>query len=217
MEVRLTMETPMQRAMSWNKAVLLAGIVCPLTVFGLRVGTGGELTEQYYKQRGERGYAYVRYEGLPNNSKILSVRAPAEDLAQIRSVFKTTVTELATLCGVSRQAVYDWQAGKAMAPENAAKLAELAKAADLFVGEGLTSTSRLLRRPIKAGKTLFDVVREGGSAEEAAASLARVLHREIEEQQLVAARLAGRRPIRNDSDDYGAPMLDEGTLRPKHG
>jgi hypothetical protein len=203
----LTMETLMYRTLSWNRAALLAGIVAPLTVFGLRVGTGGETTEQYYKQRGERGYAYVRYEGLSSNSKILNVRTPAEDLAHIRAVFKSTVTELAALCKVSRQAVYDWQSGKMVAPENAAKIADLASAADLFEAEGLTSASRALRRPIKGGKTIFDIVRDGGSAEEAAATLVLVLRRELEERRMLADRFGGRRKI-GDSADYGVPMLD---------
>jgi transcriptional regulator with XRE-family HTH domain len=184
--------------------------VAPLTVFGLGVGTGGQTTEQYYKQRGERGYAYAPYEGFSSNSKILNVRTPAEDLAHIRAVFKSTVTELAALCQVSRQAVYDWQSGKMVAPENAAKLADLANAADLFEAEGLSSASRALRRPIKGGKTIFDIVRDGGSAEEAAATLILVLRRELEERRMLADRFVGRRTIGDNSADYGVPMLDEG-------
>jgi hypothetical protein len=169
------METPMHRAMSWRRATLVAGIVAPFTVVGLQVGTGGEATEQYYKQRGDRGYAYGRYEGLSNGGEILDVRSPLENLAHIRAVFKLTVTELASLFNVSRQAVYDWQAGKAIAPLNAAKIDELAKASDLLESEGLTRSSQSLRRPLKGGKTLFDIVRDGGSAEEGAALLVRML------------------------------------------
>ena len=64
------------------------------------------------------------------------------------------------MIGVSRQAVYDWQGGAKIASRHAERLADLARAADLFADEGLTATSQVLRRPIAAGRLSFlDVVR----------------------------------------------------------
>ncbi len=90
------------------------------------------------------------------------MRKTAENLARIREILKPTITELAQLFGVSRQAVYDWQAGKPTAAENAAKLDDLAKAADALALSGIEGSSQLLRRKIAGGKSLLDVVREGG-------------------------------------------------------
>lgn len=176
-------------------------------VRALLVGTGGESTAGYYRLRGLKGYAYsgepVPVVPLPPE------RTPAEDLAHIRAVLKPTVTDLALAFGVSRQAVYDWQNGRPIAAENAARLADLARAADVFAAEGLTATAQVLRRPVAAGRTLYGIVREGGSAEDAAGKLCGILRREARQREALSARLANRgRPVVS-ADDYGLPMLDE--------
>jgi transcriptional regulator with XRE-family HTH domain len=192
----------------WRSTAFAAGIAS--VALALQVGTGGQLTETYYKLRGEKGYAFARYETDISDAAAVTIRTPAEDLGRIRAVLKPTVTDLAGLFGVSRQAIYDWQAGKAIASENAAKLEDLAKAADVLAAEGLTTSYQLLRRKLPGGKTLFEVVRDGGSAESAARSLVQMVRRELEQRKAVEARLAGRSRAAPDAADYGVPMLDEG-------
>jgi transcriptional regulator with XRE-family HTH domain len=116
---------------------------------------------------------------------------------------------LAQALGVSRQAVYDWQNGKAIGAFNVARLADLAKAADVFAREGLTSPSQLLRRPIKGGKSFFELVREGGSAENAIRDLVSRVRRELLQRQVLAARLENRKRPEIPWEDYGSPVLDE--------
>jgi transcriptional regulator with XRE-family HTH domain len=203
------MSTGTQTANGWRSAMVIAGLITPLTAFGLQVGTGGAPTESYYKQRGNKGYPYVHYESLPANTEFVSTRSPSENLSRIREVLKPSVTELANLFGVSRQAVYDWQSGKPTSDENATKLEDLAKAADVFIRENLTASSQVLRRKIAGGQTLFDVVREGGSAENAASMLAQMVRRESEQRKALDARLANRKKPIVDYVNIGAPMLDE--------
>ena len=117
--------------------------------------------------------------------------------------------DLAHALGVSRQAVYDWQSGKQIAAENAARLPDLARAADVFAAEGLTASAGLLRRPIASGKRLFDIAREGGSAEEAAQKLIQMVRRELRQRQMLAGRLENRKRPSVPLDRYGVPMLDE--------
>lgn len=142
------------------------------------------------------------------------MRETAENLAWIRKVLKPTITELAHIFGVSRQAVYDWQAGKPTAPENAARLDDLAKAADALVLSGITSSSQLLRRKIAGGKSLRGVVRKGGSAANAAQALAQTLGREAKQPvyHAVASALLGQR-IRTPGDVFamlkGVYVADE--------
>lgn len=178
------------------------------TVRALLVGTGGEPTAGYYRLRGLKGYAYSSGEPVPVAPSAPD-RTPAEDLAHIRAVLKPTVTDLALAFGVSRQAVYDWQNGRPIAAENAARLADLARAADAFAAEGLTATAQVLRRPVAAGRTLYGIVREGGSAEDAAGKLCGMLRREARQREALSARLANRRRPTVSADDYGLPMLDE--------
>lgn len=186
---------------------LLAGFI-GLTVTALSVGTGGQPTADYYRQRGMKGYALAVYDSAPDIQP-RPTRTPAEDLAHVRATLKPSVTDLASALGVSRQAVYDWNQGKPVAPTNAARLADLARAADVLSMEGLTTTGNILRRPIVAGKSLFDIVRDGGAAEDAARKLLQIVQREQQQRERLAVRLAGRRRLASSVADYGSPMLDE--------
>lgn len=188
-------------------SMLVGGI--GLIAIALQVGTGGEQTTDYYKQRGLMGYAFAPYEPVSNIVASPTIRTPMEDLSHIRTVLKPAITDLAQALGVSRQAVYDWQNGKSIGSANAARLADLAKAADVFATEGLTSPSQLLRRPINDGKTFFDVVREGGSAENAIQELVSRVRRELRQREMVASRLANRKRPAVLWEDYGSPILDE--------
>lgn len=179
-------------------------------IMALQVGTGGAETAEYYKQRGQMGYAFAAYDRVSASEDPRSNRTPAEDLSHIRAVLKPAITDLAHALGVSRQAIYDWQNGKPMAAENAARLTDLARAADVFAAEGLTASAQLLRRPITSGKRLFDIAREGGSAEEAAQKLAQIVRRELHQRRQLAKRLGHRKRSTLPSESYGVPMLDEG-------
>jgi hypothetical protein len=188
---------------------LAAGLT--LTTIGLQVGTGGALTEQYYRQRGIRGYGLAQIEGLHQDTAAIAERTPAQSVAHIRAVLRTTVTELANLFEVSRQAVYGWLEGTQPTVTHGAKLADLAKAADVLVLEGVVGTSRDLRRKLPGGKTLFDSIRDGDSAEAGARVLVQMLRHETEQRRKLDARLGAREKRTLDYADAGAPMLDDRT------
>ena len=189
-----------------NMTMLTVAIV---TAIAMQVGTGGAQTAEYYKQRGLKGYAFATYDPAPAIEEPASTSTPSEDLSHIRAVLRPTITDLARALGVSRQAIYDWQSGKQIAAENAARLADLARAADVFAAEGPTVSAQLLQRPIVSGKRLFDIAREGGSAEEAARKLIQMVRRELRQRQMLAERLANRKRLSVPSDSYEIPMLDE--------
>jgi DNA-binding XRE family transcriptional regulator len=194
--------------LSWGP--FSVGLLVPVTVFGLGIGTGGAATLNYVKERGTRGYPYVICDSAKRSPKAVAAYTPAENLEHVRAVLKLTVTDLASMLGVSRQAIYDWQAGKSIAPENALRLAGIARAADILAAEGLKGVSHLLRRPIRNGKSFVDVVREGDSASTAASAVLELVRRESHQQEALRSRLAGRaRPSRDAFEDIGAPMLDE--------
>lgn len=186
-------------------SLIAAGVIA----VALQVGTGGEQTPEYYKQRGQKGYALVAYEPDPGIEEPANTRTPAENLTYVRAILKSAVTDIAHALSVSRQAVYDWQNGKPIAAANAARLADLARAADIFATERLTASAQLLRRPISSGKTIFDIVCDGGSAEDAARTLVQMTRRELQQRQMLEARLASRKRPLVTSEDYGTPILDE--------
>jgi hypothetical protein len=96
-----------------------------------------------------------------------------------------------------------------VAAGNAARLADLAKAADVLSIKDLKTTGDVLRRPIVSGKSLLDIVRDGGNAEAAARRLLPIVQRERRQRERLAVQLAGRPRPTVPFDDYGSPMLDE--------
>jgi hypothetical protein len=178
---------------------------------GLEVGTGGYETFEYFTTRGDRGYWSAPFEWLHRFAEAIIGTTVTEKLARIREVLVPTMTDLAALLRVSRQAVYDWQVGKEITAENLHRVEGLAKAADVLAVEGLRGTSSALRRPVKGGKTFFQLVKQGASAEDAARSLVRMLRVEADQREAVQKRLVGRkrRPSREIFEDFGVPTLNE--------
>jgi transcriptional regulator with XRE-family HTH domain len=175
--------------------------------FAFLVGTGGSNTPEYFQQRGERGYQFVQVPVLAEMHA--GIRGPAQNLKQIRVVFKPSMLDLATLLGVSRQTVYNWIAGERPSAASASRLEDLAKAADLVAAHGMSTASYLFMRKIQEGKTLTDIVRAGGSAADAARNLIRITEQEAKERNLLKNKLAGRQPARQEDSDFAIPMLDE--------
>src|SRR5262245_27096155 len=189
---------------------VVLGLLASLPVFGLQVGTGGAATIDYLKTRGSKGYSFVTYSSDSESPTKSRASSPADNLDYIRTVLRPSVTDLARALGVSRQAIYDWQAGRPIAAENVARIEDIARAADFFAREGLQATAHLVRRPIINGKNILEIIRDGGSAEAAARTLIDVVRRELTQRENLKSRLANRvRPTREDFRDVGAPMLDE--------
>jgi predicted transcriptional regulator len=156
------------------------------------------------------GYPFAHYEWPGRVADAIVGPTAVENISRIRAVLNPAVTDLASILKVSRQAIYDWQAGKPITAENAAKLSELASAVDLFAVEGLTATSRAMRRPIKNGKNFFELVQEGHPADTVARSLIEIVRSEFLQREALRNRLAARkRPSREAFGEIGAPMLDE--------
>jgi transcriptional regulator with XRE-family HTH domain len=174
-----------------------------------QAGTGGEQTENFYRTRGDRGYSFARFNSQ-NTEPLSRERTAAENITHIRDALKSSVTELASIFGVSRQAIYDWQSGKPIAQENLERLEDVAKAADIILGDTLLQSSRSLRRKIAGGKTIFETVRDGGSAQDAVRILASMLRREADQRNAMQARLANRNKPSLQAFDLGVPTLREG-------
>jgi len=198
----------------------LAGGVSRLIVIGAscltfafapigNIGTGGSLTPEDLIKRHERGGYKLSYSESTYALQESVPRTPPENIARIREVLKPAVTEVASLFGVSRQTIYDWQNGAQPTPANAGKLEDLAAAADVFVAEGISVTPYLLKRRIAGGKTVFEVFRDGGDTENAARQLAQMVLRESNQRKILEARMAGRKLQKIDYSDAGVPALKE--------
>jgi len=153
------------------------------------IGTGGELSiAQLQRNTKQALYAAQSFEV----AEAEPFRTPSENLARIREVLNPAVSDLATTFGVSRQSVYNWLNGEAVAEENAAKLQDLAQAADVLAHEGVSVNAALLKRKFANGRTLMQVAQAGDSALDAALMLVQVYKREAAQRERMNARFANR-------------------------
>ena len=177
-------------------------------------GTLGVVTPHALEQRSGTSNATIHFESASAHSArvgeaVALEPSPAEDLRRIREVLKPTVLELANLFGVSRQAVYAWKDGAQPAPTAAARLAKLARAAEVFAEAGVAADTKTLRRRVAGGGTVLDAVLKGGDAVQVAQSLVQTLAREAVQRQRLHQQLAGRSRPQTDADDYGSPAPAE--------
>lgn len=184
------------RCVGWMTAVgaALAGI-----------GTGGELSLEHLQRSAQQTQHMAPAAEI---SGIEPVRTPSENLSRIREVLKPAISDLATTLGVSRQSVYNWLNGDPVAGENAAKLQELAQAADVLAHAGVTTNVALLKRKIFDGRTLLQVTQAGESAREAALALVQIHKREAAQRERINARFSNRSRT-PASADFDLPAFND--------
>lgn len=179
------------RVVGWASAALLTTLAV--------VGTGGELQFRKFPEK----LAHASTHATAIVEATVS-RTPAEDLARIREVLSPAVSDLAATLGVTRQSIYNWLNNEPVAQENAAKLHDLAQAADVLAHEGITVNATLLKRKFANGRTLLQVAQAGDSARDAAAMLSQILKREAQQRERIAARFIGR-PKTAATADFDLP------------
>lgn len=172
-----------------SNAVRLVGWLAAAGAALTMIGTGGHLSLEHL-QRGAQQAFYAT--PAVEVAEVDNVRTPAEDLARIREVLRPAVSDLATTLGVSRQSVYNWLNGEQVAEENAARLQDLAQAADVLAHEGIAVNAALLKRKFANGRTLMQVAQAGESARDAALMLVQIHKREAAQRERMNARLANR-------------------------
>lgn len=154
-------------------------------------GTGTYLNTSQSVQQTRSNATFFSASSIPVID-VTPARTAAEDISHIRDVLSLGISNLASMLGVSRQAVYNWLKGEQPISEHSAKLHELAQAADLLDELGTPVSGALLKRKVIRGKTLFEAIKEGGSVHDSAQILVQILRREQEQREHMATRLAGR-------------------------
>ena len=90
------------------------------------------------------------------------IRSAAEHLANIRQVLNPAIADLATVFGVSRQAIYKWIGGESTPEDDKLeRIRALSLAADAFQKAGVTRASSLLKMKAFEGRSLLDLVAAG--------------------------------------------------------
>jgi transcriptional regulator with XRE-family HTH domain len=171
------------------------------------VGTGGATTTNYLRHRGDRGYRFPQVV-IPENLNA-NFREPAENLKLVRDVFKFSISDLAHALNVSRQTVYNWMAGETPLPERTNRIDDLAQAADLITAHGLNMTAYASKRKLRNGKTLIEIVQEGGSAQNAVLNFIQIATEESNQHKLLQRKFVGRPRAKIEDAEFGIPKFEE--------
>ncbi len=131
-----------------------------------------------------------------------NVRSPKENLEHIRDVLNPSMSELATIVGVSRQSVYSWLRHSRISKKHDKQLLALAEAADVLANSRIEINPWLLQREIVNNQTLYQICAAGGDVVDAARQLVKVCQDEAHQRQHLDALFADlpKRPPSEESD-----------------
>ncbi len=90
------------------------------------------------------------------------LRLASDHLGNIRQVLNPAIADLATVFGVSRQAIYKWIGGEATPePDKFERIRALSRTADAFSEAGVTGASSLLKMKTFENRSLLDLAATG--------------------------------------------------------
>ncbi len=131
-----------------------------------------------------------------------------QQLEFIRKVTRVSVTELARIFGVSRQAVHDWQNGSTISDRNKEAIRNFSNIINSFVKAGLEPNIQDLRRKVN-GASILDVLQSEAESIKVANSLVTTLVRENSQRAMLAERFKNRQKPELSNEDFGTPHLSD--------
>ncbi len=157
-----TTTLPAHRSMPIRQPVDAAVVVIAYCALG---GTGSVFALSHANEWGKMLDTRVPYFDVQTTEADAArpdIRSAAEHLANIRQVLNPAIADLATVFGVSRQAIYKWIGGEST-PEDGKleRIRALSLAADAFQKAGVTRASSLLKMKAFEGRSLLDLVAAG--------------------------------------------------------
>ncbi|MDH5553529.1 MAG: helix-turn-helix domain-containing protein [Nitrosomonas sp.] len=116
-----------------------------------------------------RNHLQPRVAFVLDNNKVSTVsspqvdtRTPTEHIENIRSVLDPSISDLANLLNISRQAVYKWLSGSSMPEaEKQGQIATLSHIADKFKAADISRADSMLKMKAFNGLSLLDLLKSG--------------------------------------------------------
>lgn len=152
----------------WIVATMLATLattagMTPTMAIKSLVGTGGSLDSLVSEDRTD-AVAAESWEGLferigtQAKAEAADVLAGADLIAEIKATLGVSITDLASIAGVSRQAVYDWIGGGAISKDNYDRLFALRQVCGQWRALAEKPVGRLIHGKGENGMSLFDLL-----------------------------------------------------------
>ena len=127
----------------------------------------------------------------------------------IQKVLAVSISDLASVLGVSRQAVYKWLSGGPVSDLNRERFEDLTAAANVLAPYAKTQALMLNRRRNSGGLTLVDSLRSGASARVWAEEVSQLLIQGENQRKIMNQILASHQRSLPGLREMGVPLLDE--------
>jgi hypothetical protein len=172
-----------------------------IAIAALVVGTFGSINPNAITSLGTSTWGISVKE-----TRVVSESNIADSLRFIVDTTKISITEMARVFGVSRQAIYDWLNGGSINNKNSTAISNFDNALRALLGSGLNPSIRDLRRKI-GGVSILDNLQSDAKSGEFAKVLASTLLREHSQRIKLAERFKGRERPQLKNEDFGVPHL----------
>ncbi len=110
----------------------------------------------------------------------VDTRSPADHVANVRDVFFISMSEMASIFGVTRPTAYAWLEGQEPEPETVKRIQQLSRAADEVKQANIIRLDLLVHRPILNGRSLFDMLKADEDLMKALAALKTISEKEAQ-------------------------------------
>lgn len=152
-------------------------------VFGTEAGSGGTITDSALISKSNWVYDKSSDFSETDFTEISVVKTTEEELVLIKKLLGLTTTDIAKLVGVTRPTVYSWLKGNDPKPEHIAKVKFLKEQADKASSVNLLGMKKLVRRPLKSGSSLIELIYKEESIDVALEELKALSQKENENRK----------------------------------
>jgi transcriptional regulator with XRE-family HTH domain len=178
-----------------------------LSVLALSAPTG--VASIYSIVRSTHGLDQLPYYDIAPNDREISGRNMRSRVHAIRAALGISISDLSSIFGVSRQAIYKWLAGRGLSSFNQDRFEDLFLAAGILAPLSGSEGWSFSRRRDRAGQTLLEALRNGKPAKLWAQDIAFLLEDEQKQRDSVNQILSSQRGSLPAARELGVPVLNE--------
>jgi DNA-binding transcriptional regulator YiaG len=152
--------------------------VAPLLI--LTAGTGGFMTAHNTAKALGHWIYYPRIHIEPAVAQHVDTRSPSEHVANIRDVFAISMSDLASILGITRPTAYAWLEGQEPKPDAVIRIQQLSRTADEVKQMHISRLDKMVHRPILNGRSLLDMLKADENLSQALAKLKAIADKEAQ-------------------------------------
>jgi transcriptional regulator with XRE-family HTH domain len=113
----------------------------------------------------------------------VDTRSPAEHVANIRDALEISMSDLASVLGVTRPTAYAWIEGQEPKTESVRKIEQLSRIADEINRANIIRLDKLVHRQLSDGRSLIDLLRTGEDLTDCLTTLKLISKKEAKTRQ----------------------------------